>query len=59
MNNMAEIIKAIAISSGTRFPGLPDLPSIGETLPGAVMDGFFAILDDPAKVQRQIVRLCR
>jgi tripartite-type tricarboxylate transporter receptor subunit TctC len=37
-------IRRIAISSGTRFPGLPDLPSIGETLPGAVMDGFFAIV---------------
>jgi tripartite-type tricarboxylate transporter receptor subunit TctC len=37
-------IRRIAVSSGTRFPGLPDLPSISETLPGVVMDGFFAIV---------------
>jgi tripartite-type tricarboxylate transporter receptor subunit TctC len=36
-------IRRLAVSSGTRFPGLPDLPSVSETLPGVVMDGFFAI----------------
>lgn len=37
-------IRRIAITSGVRFPGLPDLPSVSETLPGIVMDGFFAIV---------------
>jgi tripartite-type tricarboxylate transporter receptor subunit TctC len=37
-------IRRIAISSGKRFPGLPDLPSIAETVPGVVMDGFFAVV---------------
>jgi tripartite-type tricarboxylate transporter receptor subunit TctC len=37
-------IRRIAISSGKRFPGLPDLPSITETVPGVVMDGFFAVV---------------
>lgn len=37
-------IRRIAITSGVRFPGLPDLPSVSETLPGVVMDGFFAIV---------------
>jgi len=37
-------IRRIAISSRERFPGLPDLPSISETLPGVVMNGWFAIV---------------
>jgi tripartite-type tricarboxylate transporter receptor subunit TctC len=37
-------IRRIAVTSGVRFPGLPDLPSVAETLPGVVVDGFFAIV---------------
>jgi tripartite-type tricarboxylate transporter receptor subunit TctC len=27
-----------------RFPGLPDLPSVSETVPGVVMNGWFAVV---------------
>jgi tripartite-type tricarboxylate transporter receptor subunit TctC len=37
-------IRRIAISSGTRFPGLPDLPSISETIPGVIVDGWFVVV---------------
>jgi len=37
-------VRRLAISSGKRFPGLPDLPSLRETVPGLVIDGFFAIV---------------
>ena len=47
-------IRRIAITSGVRFPGLPDLPSVSETLPGVVMDGFFAIVA-PAGTSTAIV----
>jgi tripartite-type tricarboxylate transporter receptor subunit TctC len=52
-------IRRIAISSGTRFPGLPDLPSISETLPGAVMDGFFAIVAPVGTPRASIERVNR
>jgi hypothetical protein len=34
-------VRRLAVTSGKRFPGLPDLPSLHETVPGIVMDGFF------------------
>ncbi len=37
-------VRRIAITSKPRFPGLPDLPSIGESVPGIVMNGFFAVV---------------
>jgi tripartite-type tricarboxylate transporter receptor subunit TctC len=37
-------VRRLAVTSGKRFPGLPDLPSLRETVPGVVMDGFFAIV---------------
>jgi tripartite-type tricarboxylate transporter receptor subunit TctC len=37
-------LRRIAITSQTRFPGLPDLASVSETLPGVVMNGFFAVV---------------
>ena len=35
-------VRPLAITSATRFPGLPDLPSLNETLPGVVVNGWFA-----------------
>ena len=37
-----------------RFPGLPDLPTLRETVPGVVMNGFFAIVA-PAGTPADIV----
>jgi tripartite-type tricarboxylate transporter receptor subunit TctC len=37
-------VRRIAITSKPRFPGLPDLPSIDESVPGIVMNGFFAVV---------------
>jgi tripartite-type tricarboxylate transporter receptor subunit TctC len=47
-------LRRIAITSGTRFPGLPDLPSVSETLPGVVMNGWFAVVA-PAGIPADIV----
>jgi tripartite-type tricarboxylate transporter receptor subunit TctC len=40
----AGMVRRIAITSAKRFPGLPDLPSVSETVPGLVMNGWFAIV---------------
>ena len=37
-------LRPIAITSGSRFPGLPDVPSVGETVPGYAVDGWFAVV---------------
>jgi tripartite-type tricarboxylate transporter receptor subunit TctC len=47
-------VRRIAITSKTRFRGLPDLPAVSETLPGIAVDGFFAIVA-PAGTPADIV----
>jgi tripartite-type tricarboxylate transporter receptor subunit TctC len=47
-------LRRIAISSERRFPGMEDLPTIGETLPGFVVDGWFALVA-PAGTPANIV----
>jgi tripartite-type tricarboxylate transporter receptor subunit TctC len=37
-------VRRLAVTSAVRFPGLPDLPSISETVPGVVMNGWFAVV---------------
>jgi len=37
-------VRRIAITSAKRFPGLPDLPTASESVPGLVMDGWFVIV---------------
>jgi tripartite-type tricarboxylate transporter receptor subunit TctC len=37
-------VRQLAVTSERRFPGLPDLPSLNETVPGLVMNGFFAVV---------------
>ena len=37
-------LRWIAVSSERRFPGLDDIPTIAETLPGFRIDGWFAVV---------------
>jgi tripartite-type tricarboxylate transporter receptor subunit TctC len=37
-------VRPIAIASERRFPNLPDLPPIKDSVPGVAMNGFFAIV---------------
>ncbi len=37
-------VRRLAVTSAKRFPGLPDLPSVSETVPGVVMNGWFAVV---------------
>jgi tripartite-type tricarboxylate transporter receptor subunit TctC len=37
-------LRWIAVSSAQRFPGLDDLPTIAETLPGFRIDGWFVVV---------------
>ena len=50
----ADKVRPIAITSKTRFRGLPDLPAVSETLPGIAIDGFFGIVA-PAGTPADIV----
>jgi tripartite-type tricarboxylate transporter receptor subunit TctC len=47
-------IRRLAISSSQRFPPLPELPAINETVPGVTMDGWF-VLVGPAGLPADIV----
>jgi tripartite-type tricarboxylate transporter receptor subunit TctC len=47
-------VRRIAVTSERRFPGLPDLPSVSETVRGVVMNGWFAVVA-PAGTPTQIV----
>ena len=52
-------VRQIAITSEKRFPGLPDLPSLSETLPGVVMNGWFAVVAPAGTPPDIIARLNR
>ena len=47
-------VRRLAVTSDQRFPGLPDLPTLRETVPGIVMNGFFAVVA-PAGTPADIV----
>jgi tripartite-type tricarboxylate transporter receptor subunit TctC len=52
-------VRRLAITSEMRFPGLPDLPSLRETVPGVVMNGFFAIVAPAGTPPEIVARLNR
>jgi tripartite-type tricarboxylate transporter receptor subunit TctC len=52
-------VRRLAVTSSKRFPGLPDLPSLHETVPGIVMDGFFAIVAPAGTPAEAVARLNR
>jgi tripartite-type tricarboxylate transporter receptor subunit TctC len=52
-------VRRLAVTSDMRFPGLPDLPSLRETVPGVVMNGFFAIVAPVGTPTEIVARLNR
>jgi tripartite-type tricarboxylate transporter receptor subunit TctC len=50
-------VRRLAVTSGKRFPGLPNLPALIETVPGIVMNGFFAIVAPAGTPAGAIARL--
>jgi tripartite-type tricarboxylate transporter receptor subunit TctC len=52
-------VRRIAITSGRRFPGLPDLPSVSETVPGVVMNGWFGVVAPVGTPADVVARLNR
>jgi tripartite-type tricarboxylate transporter receptor subunit TctC len=52
-------VRRIAITSGRRFPGLPDLPSVSETVPGVVMNGWFGVVAPAGTPADVVARLNR
>jgi tripartite-type tricarboxylate transporter receptor subunit TctC len=37
-------VRPIAVTSNKRFPGLPSLPSISESVPGLIINGWFGVM---------------
>jgi tripartite-type tricarboxylate transporter receptor subunit TctC len=50
-------IRRIALSSTKRFPPLPDLPTLNETVPGVTMDGWFVVVAPVGTPAEPIKRL--
>ena len=50
-------IRLLAVTSERRFPGLPDLPALRESVPGLVMNGFFAVVAPAGTPPAVIARL--
>lgn len=48
-------LRALAVTSESRFPGLPDLPSVSEVVPGVIVDGWFVVVA-PKGVPDAVVR---
>jgi tripartite-type tricarboxylate transporter receptor subunit TctC len=51
----ANRLRAIAVSGAKRAPALPDVPTMGETLPGFVFEGFLGIAG-PANMPPDVVK---
>jgi tripartite-type tricarboxylate transporter receptor subunit TctC len=52
-------VRRLAVTSDQRFPGLPELPTLRETVPGVVMNGFFAVVAPTGTPADIVVRLNR
>ena len=48
-------LRPLAVTSASRFPGLPNVPAIGEFIPGVAVDGWFVVVA-PKGVPDAIVR---
>jgi tripartite-type tricarboxylate transporter receptor subunit TctC len=47
------------VTSGSRFPALPDLPAVSEFAPGVVMNGWFAVVAPAGTPAAIVARLNR
>ena len=52
-------VRRLAVTSDRRFPGLPELPALRDTVPGVVMNGFFAIVAPAGTPPDIVARLNR
>ena len=52
-------VRRLAISSAQRFPGVDDLPTIGETLPGFEIDGWLVVVAPAGTPADVLARLNR
>jgi tripartite-type tricarboxylate transporter receptor subunit TctC len=52
-------VRRLAVTSEKRFVGLPDLPTVSETVPGVIMNGWFAIVAPVSTPADIITRLNR
>ncbi len=50
-------VRRLAVTSIKRFPGLPDLPTLSETVPGIVMNGWFAVVAPTGTPNEIILRM--
>lgn len=50
-------LRRLAVTSGRRFPGLPDVPTVKETVPGVEMNGLFAVVAPTGTPQNIIQKL--
>ena len=52
-------LRRLAVTSPSRFPALPDLPTVSEFAPGVVVNGWFALVAPSATPSDTVVRLNR
>ena len=50
-------LRPLGVTSGSRFPTLPDLPAVSEFAPGVVMNGWFAVVAPAATPSLVVARL--
>jgi len=53
----AKRLRPIAVSGATRSPALPDVPTVGETLPGFAFEGFIGVVGPVAMSSDLVKRL--
>ena len=52
-------LRRLAVTSPSRFPALPDLPTVSEFAPGVVVNGWFAVVAPSATPSDTVARLNR
>jgi len=52
-------LRPLAVTSASRFPALPDIPTVGEFAPGVVVNGWFAVVAPVGTPAAAVARLNR